>query len=106
MYRRESLEAKRIAKERIESLFSQAERLTKEGQTDLSRRYVSLARRIGMKVDIPVGHRMDYCRKCNTYLIPSRTCRVRVTRGRKVISCLACGNTYRFPYGEKGRARE
>lgn len=98
MYRREGIEAKRIARDRIENLFAMAERLTKEGETDLSRRYITLARRIGMKLDISIGHRMEYCRKCNTYMLPSRTCRVRLSRGRKVIVCLACGNTSRFPY--------
>ncbi len=104
MYRKESQEARKIARERIEKLFSQAELFTKEGRYDLGRRYVSLARRIGMKVDISVGHRMDYCRNCNVYMIPARTCRVRVRRGRKVIFCLSCGNTSRFPYRRKKRA--
>lgn len=106
MYRRESQEAKRIARDRIESLFTQAEKLAKEGQVSLSQRYVSLARRIGMKVDIPIGHRMEYCRSCNTFMLPSRTCRVRVTRGRKVIVCHICGSTARFPYRKRQQQRQ
>ncbi len=98
MYRRETQEAKRIARDRIEALFNMAASLAGEGKDELSRRYVALARRIGMKVDIPVGHRMDYCRKCNSYMLPSRNCRVRVTRGRKIIACLNCGRISRFPY--------
>lgn len=105
MYRKDSQEAKRIARNRIDSLFTQAAELAREGDTELSRRYVTLARRIGMKVDIPVGHRMDYCRKCNAYMLPSRTCRVRVNRGRKVIACLVCGNTARFPYRKSKNRR-
>lgn len=104
MYRRESQEAKRIARERIEKLFMQAAELASKGEDALSQRYVSLARRIGMKVDVPIGHRMDYCRKCNTYMLPSRTCRVRVTRGRKIIVCHICGNASRFPY-RKARSK-
>lgn len=101
MYRKESLEAKRIARDRIEILFRQAEEYARQGHSEMSSRYVSLARRIGMKVDIPVGHRMDYCRSCNTFMIPARTCRIRLARGKKIIACQVCGHTSRFPYRKR-----
>lgn len=98
MYRKESLEAKKIARERIEKLFIMAEQLAREGMKERSRQYVKLARRIGMKLDISVGHRREYCRDCNSILIPGTTCRTRLA-GRKItITCLNCSRVSRYPY--------
>lgn len=99
MYRREAAEAKRIARERIDYLFSLAGNFASRGEEEWGRRYISLAIRIGMRLDLPVGHRREYCRNCLTYFIPSKTVRVRVTRGRVVLTCLRCGHIARFPYG-------
>ncbi|MDH2904771.1 MAG: hypothetical protein PXX82_00220 [Methanomassiliicoccales archaeon] len=98
MYRKESLEARRIARERIEKLFAMAKQLAREGTKERSRQYVGLARRIGMKLDIPVGHRREYCRNCNSILIPGVTSRTRIVRGRAVITCFNCGKASRYPY--------
>jgi ribonuclease P protein subunit RPR2 len=101
VYRRETLEARRIAKERIEKLFTLAESTASEGDRERSRKYVLLARRIGMKLDIPVGHRKEFCRECSSYLLPGRNCRIRISNRRLAITCLECGKISRFPFSRK-----
>ncbi len=103
MYRKESIEARRIARERIEKLFAMAAMLAREGTNERSRQYVSLARRIGMKLDIPVGHRREYCRECNSMLIPGTTSRTRLAKGKTVITCFNCGKVFRYPYSPARR---
>ncbi len=106
MYRKESLEARRIARERIEKLFVMAKQLAREGTEVRSRQYVGLARRIGMKLDMPVGHRREFCRDCNSILVPGMTGRTRIVRGRVVITCFNCGNISRYPYRTGKRTEE
>lgn len=98
MYRREAAEARRIARGRIDYLFSLAAACTEKSQEEWGRKYISLAKRIGMRLDLPVGHRREYCRHCMTYFIPSRTVRIRIARGRVIMTCLHCGHVARFPY--------
>ncbi|MCL4346676.1 MAG: hypothetical protein M1417_02035 [Candidatus Thermoplasmatota archaeon] len=104
MYRKEAMEARRIARERIEKLFGLARDLAASGEKERSRMYIMLARRIGMKLDIPLGHRREYCRKCNSYLIPGRNARVRMGRKKVTLTCLECGKVTRFPFGTRERA--
>jgi ribonuclease P protein subunit RPR2 len=91
---------KKIAKERIEKLFKEAERRAKEGRLELSNRYVEIARKIAMKylVRIPKDAKMRYCRKCGSYLVPGKNCRVRLQKHKVVVTCLNCGNVRRYPY--------
>ncbi|MGA2783870.1 MAG: ribonuclease P protein component 4 [Candidatus Bathyarchaeia archaeon] len=68
----------------------------------LSRRYVELARLIGMKagVRLPKNQKMFICKKCGYLLIPGSNCRVRIRSelGTTVlITCLECGNKKRYP---------
>jgi ribonuclease P protein subunit RPR2 len=104
VYRREALEAKRIARERIEKLFTLAEKTALGGDRERSRKYVLLARRLGMKLDIPVGHRKQFCRECSSYLLPGRNCRVRISGKRLAITCLECGKISRFPLSRRQKS--
>lgn len=94
----------RIARERIKILFSKAEEKYHE-DSDLSDRYVELARSIGMKhnVSIPTNLRRRFCRSCGSYLVPGDNCRVRLNseHRRKVLTCLECGERKRVPYLDK-----
>lgn len=66
----------------------------------ISREYVSLAIRIGMKckVRMPRTWKWRICKGCNTLLAPGVNCSVRVRPGRQrhiVVHCLACGRISR-----------
>jgi len=99
-----SPDANRIAEERIARLFALADEAFK---TDPSRskRYVALARRIGMRqrVRIPADLRFRFCRRCSGYLVPGASARVRVQHGKVIVTCLVCGHQKRYPVVNKHR---
>jgi ribonuclease P protein subunit RPR2 len=92
---------RRIAAERVEILFREAEKVFKEDK-ELARRYIELARRIAMKVNyrLPKKFKRRFCRKCSNFLIPGRNAVVRLNSREKYVStlCLECGNIKRLPY--------
>lgn len=90
--------ARVIALERIEYLF----RLAQENFSDdpqKSKRYVLLARRIGMRyrVSLPSELKRSFCKKCGTFLVPGKNARVRLKNGFIIVSCLECGSLKRYP---------
>lgn len=90
----------RLARERIEILFREAEAL--HGiDPSLSDRCVAIARRIAEKhrVRIPRQLRRRFCRRCGAFLVPGVSSRVRIYRGRVIVTCLRCGNIRRFRLG-------
>lgn len=89
---------KDLARQRIERLFELAEDECAL-HPERSDRYVTLARRIGMKlrVRIPTPLKRKICKHCNCYLSPERT-RVRLRDGILTITCLRCGGQMRYPY--------
>ncbi len=96
----------KIAKERIAILFDEAEKRAKKGDYDLQRRYVRLAKRIGMRynVKIPPGLKRKYCKYCLTFLFPRS--RMRLDRGSVTIKCFSCGKKIRYPYGTKRSSKK
>ncbi len=88
---------KKIAEERMHTLFSQAELRFKE-DSSLSDRYVKLARILSMKYKVPLPRELKrrYCRKCLRYLSPSQK-KVRTKAGKVVISCPYCKHQSRIP---------
>jgi ribonuclease P protein subunit RPR2 len=90
-----------IARERIEILLNLAKR---EFPTDrvLSKRYVELARLIGMKAGVRLSkeQKMSICKGCGALLVPGVNCRAR-TRSELgttvLITCLDCGTKKRYP---------
>ncbi len=91
---------RRIALERMEVLFGLAEKEALQGHATRARRYVDLARRLGMRynVRVPPEFKRRFCKDCLAYLVPSVNARVRVGRGRVVITCLGCGAIQRLPF--------
>jgi ribonuclease P protein subunit RPR2 len=89
----------RIARERIDDLFAQAEEEAAAGGRALPDRYVALARRIGTRHNVRLRpeYRELYCRGCSTYWVEGRTVRTRLRSGRRVRTCLACGRERRTP---------
>jgi len=93
------LKQRRIALERIEVLFKEADKAFKHNP-ELSNRYVQLARRIAMKYKVrirPVLKRR-FCKHCYNYLKPGVNCRVRLGEKQVVYYCFGCGRFMRFPY--------
>lgn len=91
---------RRIARERMEVLFGLAEKEALGGHAARARRYVELARRLGMRYNVrmPPEFKRRFCKECLAYLVPSVNARVRVGRGRVVVTCLSCGAIQRLPF--------
>jgi ribonuclease P protein subunit RPR2 len=92
---------KEIALERIRILLGLAKN-TFQKDRDLSKRYVELARRIGMKagVRLPSEEKLFICKGCGSLLVPGVNSRVRTRSdlGTTVlITCLDCGTKKRYP---------
>lgn len=87
----------KIAEERIEILFKEAEK-----RPEYEERYIKLAEKIGMKAETPIPKdlKKKYCSSCYSILTPGDNCRVRVNSNRKTISyrCTECGATQRYGY--------
>lgn len=103
MVRRRKSQERRIARERIDRLFELAEREARQGHADRARRYVSLARKIGMRynVRLPSAYKRRMCRQCFAFLLPPTTARVRIGGSQITTTCLSCGAIMRFPYREE-----
>ena len=92
---------KEIARERMEILLDLARKAFPTDRA-LSRRYIELARRIGMKagVRLPKRDKLFLCKGCRSLLVPGVNCRVR-TRAEfgttVLITCLDCGAKKRYP---------
>ncbi|MEE9237257.1 MAG: hypothetical protein V3U52_05660 [Thermoplasmata archaeon] len=114
--RRKGLE-RRIARERMEILFRQAEReairgarsrgARSRGTRSRATRYAQLARRIGMRYNVPLtpAFRRLLCRSCGSYMDPGSNASVRLRRSRVIITCRTCGRIYRFPYLQEIKER-
>jgi ribonuclease P protein subunit RPR2 len=92
---------KEIAKERIEILFNLAKKVF-DFNPELANRYIQLIRKIGMKarVKIPLEYKLFICKKCDSFLVPGKNCRVRIKseKGTKVtFTCLNCNSIKRYP---------
>ena len=99
-----SPEKVKIAKERIEILFNLAEKELKK-HPERSRRYVELARKIGMRCNVRLTREQKgkFCKKCNQLLTTKKTAKIKVDPQKKFmeIKCLSCGSIHRKPYVKK-----
>jgi len=98
-HRKKTQKNKEIALERVEALFSEAEKIFNENRA-LANRYVGLARKIAMKykVRIPRNLKRRFCKNCYKYLKPGVNLQVRTRKGKVVYCCLDCGKLMRFVY--------
>ena len=91
----------KIAKERIAKLFKLAEKEF-EKHPARSKRYVELARKIGMRYNVRLTkqQKRKFCKACNNLLKQGVTARVRTDSKNRaiVIKCLKCNKIYRYPY--------
>lgn len=88
---------KKIALEKIKTLFFEAEKQFPK-DSNLSNRYVKLARKIAMKFNIPMPRefKRKFCKHCYVYLVPNKNCRVRIHKSRVIYSCDNCKKFMRF----------
>jgi len=93
---------KKIARERVERLLELAHETLRE-DPNLSKRHVALAWRIKTKFNLrlPRELKLKFCRKCLSYWLPGKTCRVRTRQKIITITCLECGRVYRLPIRKK-----
>ena len=90
--------AKDIAHTRMDILMSLSRDEASRGNMDRARRYVSLARRIGMKTRTKMPGDIRYCKRCGVPLVPGVTCNVRLRNHKLNMNCAECGNVRRIPY--------
>jgi ribonuclease P protein subunit RPR2 len=97
MNRKRKQEQKKVAKERVSILMSEAEKTP-----EYANRYVHLARKIAMKVNIKFPRLLQrkFCKYCYSFL-NSKNSRVRTTKGKVVITCLECKKFNRIPLSKK-----
>lgn len=92
---------KKIARERIEILFEEAEKNFPKNKRRADR-YVELARKIAMRyrVGIPERYRRKFCEECYSYIKPGVNCKVEVDNDEKTVKwkCDECGHVKRYPY--------
>lgn len=87
----------KIARERIEILFSEAAK----AEPGLARRYVKLAKKIGMRYNVRLGAlKKKFCRHCYSYFTAENS-RIRIKNGIMNVRCLSCNKTARMPYKPK-----
>ncbi|NPA38205.1 MAG: ribonuclease P [Candidatus Nanohaloarchaeota archaeon] len=92
----------KIAKLHIEELFEEAEKLANQGELNLAKRYISIARKIAEKFNIRLERekKLKFCRKCNTYFVAGKTALYRTNPKTKALEvrCLKCGYVRRYRY--------
>ena len=94
-------EIEKLALERIDKLFSEAEK-----NKDLGSRYVFLARKIAMKarISIPKIYKRKFCKYCHNYFT-SKNLRVRTKNNKVVYYCLNCKKYTRYPFIKERKKR-
>ncbi len=103
---REQREKRRIARGRIDVLFTLAERVFPY-EPELADRYVEIALAVQRKAKIrmPRKWKHRYCKRCHSFLVPGATARVRLRGGHVVTKCLRCGHIMRYPYLREQKER-
>lgn len=86
-----------IALDRVKVLFKEAQQTFKTN-SKLAQRYVDIAHKTAMKVNLrlPKELKRKMCKHCYHYLVPSKTCRVRIHKNKVIYYCFNCKNYMRF----------
>lgn len=90
---------KQIAKKRIDTLFEEAKKVSIKNPS-LAKRYITLARKIAMKVNLTLtkDQKRKFCRYCYSYFVPGKNLKVRLKNKKVIYTCLICNKITRFPY--------
>ena len=88
----------KLALERIEHLFKEADSVFKENPKRATR-YVQIARKIAMKINLklPKYLKRKFCMHCYSYLKPGVNSRIRNYKSRITIYCDNCKKFTRIP---------
>ncbi|MFQ5406305.1 MAG: ribonuclease P protein component 4 [Candidatus Micrarchaeia archaeon] len=82
-------DAARLAKRQADELLGLAKKTLDEDEK-LSKRYVSLARKIAMRHRVKLGNDL-FCKNCDSVFVAGKTFKSRVQEGRVVWTCTKCG---------------
>jgi ribonuclease P protein subunit RPR2 len=91
-------EVTQIGEERIARLMDLSVEALRSGKPDRARRYVEIARRIGMKTRVTMPKDRRFCKGCLVPLVPGLSCTVRLNGGLMSTTCTLCGKVRRIPY--------
>ncbi len=99
-YPKDKEKQKKIAKERVKVLFSEAEQIFPKNPVRANR-YVELARKLAMKVNIrlPKKYKRQFCKHCYSFLASANST-TRIRDGKVVIYCKECKKYTRIPLGK------
>lgn len=89
-----------IPDERIERLTALARTATRGEDYERAREYVRRARRVAERhrCGLPWEFTRFTCDRCDLYLLPGQTARVRLQEGSHVVVRCDCGASHRYPY--------
>ena len=83
---------------RISRLLDLSEEAVRIGRDDRARRYVGIARAIGMKTRVKMPKSRPFCKGCLLPMMPGINCTVRLSDHRVISTCGKCGAVRRMPY--------
>ena len=104
---RNKKEIKKVARQKVEELFNYADSIFKKDK-NLANRYVNIARKIAMKVNLrlPSKLKRKFCKHCYSFLMPGFNCRIRTRDNKVVYYCLECKKFMRFPFLREKKLRK
>jgi ribonuclease P protein subunit RPR2 len=81
----------------VKKLFEEA-KLKFSKNPSLSNKYVKLARKAAMKINLRLPRELKrrFCKHCYSYFVPGKTSRIRIHKSRVTIYCLTCKKYMRF----------
>ena len=92
----------KIAKERIDKLFEEADIAAERGNLNEATRYVFLARKTAMKYNLKLDpeQKKKFCHSCYAYVVPGKNLSVRINPDYQTVEhiCQKCGKVTRYGY--------
>ena len=92
-----------VVRERIDILFRLAEKEVKT-HPERSRRYISLARKLGMKYTVRFSPKLKrrFCKKCGTLWVPGYNMKARLNSRKRMMEYRCeCGGSEQIPLDPK-----
>lgn len=92
----------KIAKERINILFKEADKAAKNKKIEMANRYINIARKIGMRYNVRISTelRRKFCRKCKKFLYPNLSSNEKEEKGFLIIVCKNCDKKMHYKLKE------
>ena len=96
----------KIAEERIDILFQQAEKELSYNP-ERSHRYVQMAQNIAQKYNLKINGtlRGRFCKNCQHFIRPGLNSQIRLFNSSINVKCLDCGEIRRIPYINEKKER-